>query len=106
MSTHHVEQDSLGEVRIPDSVYYGAQTRRAADNFPVSGRGLPADLIHALGMIKAAAARANAALGLLPAERSDAIARAAEEVAQGKLDDHFVVDVFQTGSLAFPGALI
>src|SRR5438874_9908544 len=98
MSTDHVERDSLGEVRVPDDVYYGAQTRRAVLNFPVSGRGLPPRLVHALGRLKAAAARANASLGLLPAEPAGAIARAAGEVAAGRLDDQFVVDVFQTGS--------
>jgi fumarate hydratase, class II len=98
MSTDHVERDSLGEVRVPDDVYYGAQTRRAVLNFPVSGRGLPPRLVHALGRLKAAAARANASLGLLPAELAGAIARAAGEVAAGRHDDQFVVDVFQTGS--------
>jgi fumarate hydratase class II len=98
MSAEHVERDSLGEVRVPDHVYYGAQTARARDNFPVSGRGLRPGLVHALGLLKAAAARANAALGLLKADLADAIARAADEVADGRFDDHFVVDVFQTGS--------
>ncbi len=98
MAKEHVEHDTHGEVHVPDHVYYGAQTQRARDNFPVSGRGIPADLVHALGMIKAAAARANAGLGLLPADRAEAIARAADEVAAGKFDDQFVVDVFQTGS--------
>src|SRR5262249_58422573 len=79
-------------------VSYGAQPQRARDNFPVSGRGIPPDLVPALGMLKAAAARANAALGLLPPDLADAVARAAEEVAAGRLDDQFVVDVFQTGS--------
>jgi fumarate hydratase class II len=98
MATHHVEQDSLGEVRVPDDAYHGAQAQRAAENSPVSGRGIPAPLIHALGLVKAAAARANAGLGLLPADRADAIARAADEVAAGQFDQHFIVDVFQTGS--------
>jgi fumarate hydratase class II len=98
MSGEHTERDSQGEVRVPDHVYYGAQTQRARDNFPVSGRGLPASVIHALGLLKAAAARVNAALGLVPSSLADAIARAADEVAAGQHDDHFVVDVFQTGS--------
>jgi fumarate hydratase, class II len=98
MPADHVERDALGEVRVPDDVYYGAQTTRARDNFPVSGRGIPADVVHALGLIKGAAARANAALGLLPATLADAIARAADEVAEGRHDGQFVVDVFQTGS--------
>lgn len=94
----HVERDSLGEVNVPEDVYYGAQTARARDNFPISGRGLPADVIHALGLLKASAARANADLGLLPHDLADAIARAADEVADGRHDDQFVVDVYQTGS--------
>jgi fumarate hydratase class II len=98
MSVEHAEHDSLGEVQVPDDVYYGAQTRRAAGNFPVSGRGIPAALIHALGMLKAAAAKANAELGLLDPNLAAAITRAADEVAAGRLDSHFVVDVFQTGS--------
>jgi fumarate hydratase class II len=98
MSAEHTERDSLGEVRVPDDVYYGAQTARARDNFPVSGRGLRPGLVSALGVVKGAAARANAALGLLPPPLADAIARAADEVADGRLDDQFVVDVFQTGS--------
>src|SRR5262245_55307936 len=98
MSADHTERDSLGEVRVPDHVYYGAQTARARDNFPVSGRGLRPALIRALGLLKSAGARANAALGLLPPPLADAIARAADEVAEGRHDEHFVVDVFQTGS--------
>jgi fumarate hydratase class II len=98
MSADRIERDSLGEVRVPDDVYYGAHTARARDNFPVSGRGLRPGLIHALGLLKGAAARANASLGLLPPPLADAIARAADEVVDGRLDDHFVVDVFQTGS--------
>jgi fumarate hydratase class II len=93
-----VERDSLGEVRVPEGVYYGAQTERARQNFPISGRGIPRDLIHSLGLIKWGAARANTSLGLLPAQLGEAIARAAEEVADGRFDDQFVVDVFQTGS--------
>ncbi|HZT80750.1 MAG TPA: class II fumarate hydratase [Gemmataceae bacterium] len=98
MPAVHTERDSLGEVAVPDDVYYGAQTARARDNFPVSSRGLPPVLIHSLGLLKAAAARANRSLGLLPADLADAIARAADEVADGRFDDQFVVDVFQTGS--------
>src|SRR5438045_7281899 len=98
MSADHVERDSVGDVRVPDGVYYGAQTQRAKDNFPVSGRGIPSELIQALGLIKAAGARTNAELGLLPTPMADAIARAADEVAEGRFDDQFVVDVFRTGS--------
>jgi fumarate hydratase class II len=85
-------------VEVPPEVYYGAQTARARQNFPVSGRGLPPQLIRSLGLLKSAAARANAGLGLLPGELADAVVRAADEVADGQLDGHFVVDVFQTGS--------
>jgi fumarate hydratase class II len=98
MAAEHAEQDSLGEVQVPDDVYYGAQTARAAQNFPVSGRGIPAALVHALGMLKAAAATTNAELGLLDSALAGAITRAADEVAAGGLDAQFVVDVFQTGS--------
>jgi fumarate hydratase class II len=98
MSAEHAERDSLGDVQVPDDVYYGPQTQRARENFPVSGRGIPAALVHALGEIKSAAARTNLALGLLPKDVADAIVVAADEVAAGTLDDQFVVDVFQTGS--------
>jgi fumarate hydratase class II len=96
--TEHVETDSLGSVRVPDDVYYGAQTERARENFPIGLRGIPPDLIHALGRIKAAAAQVNATLGLLPARLAAAVVQAAREVGDGKLDSQFVVDVFQTGS--------
>jgi len=98
MNNHHDEADSLGEVSIPDDVYYGAQSMRARLNFPISLRGLPVSLIHSLGRIKAAAAHANLALALLSEERAHAIHRAAEEVIAGLRDDQFIVDVFQTGS--------
>lgn len=93
-----VAKDSLGEVRIPANVYYGAQTQRAVENFPVSGRPLPRRLIHALGLVKQAAARVNRELGLLDERLARLIEQAAAEVAEGLLDDHFPVDVFQTGS--------
>lgn len=92
------ETDSLGAVEVPKDVYYGAQTERARGNFPMSGRGIPPLLVHALGMIKAAAARANLALGLLPGTSAEAMMRAADEVADGQFDSQFVVDLFQTGS--------
>src|SRR5205807_9364635 len=98
MAAKHVETDSLGAVQVPDDVYYGAQTQRARENFPIGLRGIPPDLIHALGRIKAAAAGVNAALGLLPARLVAAIGQAAKEVADGNFDSQFVVDVFQTGS--------
>ena len=98
MSEYRIESDSMGEVRVPAEAYYGAQTQRAHENFPVSGLRAPRRLIAALGLIKAAAAETNAALGDLDAERASAIAEAAREVEQGRHDAEFVVDVFQTGS--------
>jgi fumarate hydratase class II len=93
-----IERDSMGEMRVPANAYYGAQTARAVENFPVSGRRFPHRFIAALGYVKAAAARANVQLKLLDARRGKAIEQAALEVAEGKLDAEFVVDVFQTGS--------
>ena len=93
-----VEQDSMGKVDVPSAALYGAQTQRAVDNFRLSGMPMPARFIHALGMIKAAAARANADLGLLDGAMADAIIEAADAVAAGRHDAHFPVDVFQTGS--------
>ncbi len=89
---------SSAEANPPPDAYYGPQTVRARAMFPVSGRSLPPALIHALGMVKAEAARANRELGLLQQDVADAISQAADEVAAGRLDDQFVVDVFQTGS--------
>jgi fumarate hydratase class II len=93
-----VERDSMGEMRIPAAAYYGAQTARAVANFPLSDLRLPRRFIAALGMIKMAAARANLQLGLLDERRAAAIEQAAHEVAEGRFDAEFVVDVFQTGS--------
>jgi fumarate hydratase class II len=92
------EEDSMGRMQVPVDAYYGAQTARAVENFPISGLRLPRRFIRALGLIKKHAAGTNAALGLLPPEIARAIEQAAAEVADGGLDDHFVVDVFQTGS--------
>lgn len=92
------ERDSMGEVEVPDDALYGAQTRRAILNFPVSGWALPSGMIKAMGLIKRAAAQTNHELGKLDAERTAWIESAAEEVIGGKLDQHFPVDVFQTGS--------
>ena len=93
-----MEKDSMGEVSIPESALYGASTQRAVLNFPVSGYRFSREFIRALGLIKWAAAQANHDLGLLDAERSALIVQAAEEVVDGKLDDHFPLDIFQTGS--------
>jgi len=88
----------MGELEVPAEAYYGASTQRAVTNFPISRLRLPRRMIAALGDIKREAARVNAELGLLPAELSDAIAGAADEVSQGRFDQDFVVDIFQTGS--------
>jgi len=93
-----VETDSMGEVRVPADAYYGAQTQRAAENFPISGLRFPTSFIRALGMVKYAAALSNRELQLLDDERADKIQSAAREVMDGKLDREFVVDIFQTGS--------
>ena len=93
-----LERDSLGEVEVPDGALYGPQTARAVENFAISGRPLPGAVIAALGEIKAACAVANGALGLLGAEEARAIEQAALEVASGRHDAQFPVDVFQTGS--------
>ena len=93
-----VERDTMGEVVLPADALYGAQTQRATENFPISGEPIPADLVHAIGLVKLAAALVNRDLDLLPSDVAGAIERAAQAVAQGKLDDQFPIDVFQTGS--------
>jgi fumarate hydratase class II len=91
-------RDSLGEIEVPDGALWGASTQRAIENFPISGERLPRRFLQALGLVKEAAAAANEALGVLDAARARAIRAAAREVAEGALDAHFPVDVFQTGS--------
>jgi fumarate hydratase class II len=98
MSDTRIEKDSMGEMAVPADALYGAQTARALANFPISGLRFPRAFLRALGMIKERAARVNLELGLLDQERAMAIMEAAEEVVQGGLDDHFVLDIFQTGS--------
>ncbi|HEX8078165.1 MAG TPA: lyase family protein, partial [Chthoniobacterales bacterium] len=93
-----VEKDSMGEMAVPESALYGASTQRAVLNFPISGQRFSRSFIRALGLIKWAAAQANADLGLLDSHRTAFIVQAAEEVVEGKLDDHFPLDIFQTGS--------
>jgi fumarate hydratase class II len=93
-----VEHDSMGEVRVPAAARWRAQTQRAVENFPISGRTLEAAHIAALGQIKAAAATVNAELGVLDKDLAEAIREAALEVASGRWNDHFPIDVFQTGS--------
>ena len=97
-TTKRVERDTMGEMEVPADAYYGASTQRAVINFPVSGIRLPRRFIRAVGLIKAAAARVNRDLGLLEPDLAEAIAEAASEVADGRLDAHFPLDVFQTGS--------
>ena len=92
------ERDSMGEMEVPAKAYYGATTQRAVENFPISGLRLPLRMIRALGLIKWAAAGANAELGHLEPKLAGAVQQAALEVVEGRLDDEFVVDVFQTGS--------
>jgi len=94
----HIEKDSFGEVEIPQDALYGINTLRAIQNFPISGLKLPRSFIHALGMIKGACAKANLDLKKLDLNIAKAIMDAADSVAEGQYDDHFLVDVFQTGS--------
>jgi len=95
---YRIEKDSLGEMRVPEDALYGAQTQRAVENFPISGQRFGRGFIRALGLIKKFAAETNAELGNLEAAVADAIVRAAGEVADGKWDDEFVLDIYQTGS--------
>lgn len=98
MTEYRIEHDTMGEVRVPADALYAAQTQRAVENFPISGRGLSSHHIAALGQIKRAAAIANAELGVLEQPIAEAIVAAAEEVIAGTHDDQFPIDVFQTGS--------
>lgn len=98
MSEFRTEKDSMGEVRVPAEALWGAQTQRAVQNFPISGRPIPPRMIAAFGRVKRAAALVNRASGALEPRIADAIIKAATEVADGKLDAQFPVDVFQTGS--------
>jgi len=93
-----VERDPLGELSVPDDAYYGVQTLRAVENFPISGLKAPASLVTATVLIKQACARANTSLGRLDRSIADAIVRAADEILAGKLRDQFVVDVYQAGA--------
>ncbi|GGN20011.1 class II fumarate hydratase [Halarchaeum nitratireducens] len=95
---YRIESDSLGEMEVPADAYWGAQTQRAVENFPISGRGFQPAFVHALGAVKKAAAQANRDLGTVPEDKAEAIIAAADEVIAGEHDDQFPVDVFQTGS--------
>jgi fumarate hydratase class II len=98
MSSYRTERDSMGEMQVPADAYYGAQTARAVENFPISDLRFNRQFISALGLIKSAAAEVNHKLGLLDDKKKSLIQRAAQEVFDGKLDSQFVVDIFQTGS--------
>jgi fumarate hydratase class II len=98
MPDYRIEKDSMGEMRVPADALYAAQTQRAVKNFPVSGLTLPRAVIRALGLIKAAAAKANKDLGLMKPDMAAAIQAAANKVARGDHDRHFPIDIFQTGS--------
>ena len=95
---YRIESDTMGEVKVPADRYWGAQTERSRQNFKIGGERFPREIIRALGILKKAAALTNKDLGTLPAEKADLIVRAADEVISGKLDDHFPLVVWQTGS--------
>ena len=98
MDGFRIERDTMGEMRVPETALYGPQTQRAVENFPISGLRLPRAFIRALGVIKGAAAKTNAALGELTPRQAVALEQAAGDVAEGRYDAEFVVDIFQTGS--------
>ena len=93
-----IEHDSMGELQVPEDALWGAQTQRAVNNFPISGLTMPRQFIAALGLVKWAAAGANAELGLIKSDLAIAIQKAALAVSAGDYDEHFPIDVFQTGS--------
>src|SRR5882672_12222774 len=93
-----VERDSLGPLEVPGDAYYGVQTARAIQNFPISGERLHIEMVRAVARIKVAAARANMEVGALDRKKGDAIVQAAEEVLAGKHDKDFVVDAYQAGA--------
>ena len=97
-TSFRTEHDSMGELQVPAAALWGAQTQRAVENFPISGRPMPRGFIRALGLIKAAAAEVNAGLGLLPKGVAKAVRDAALRVADGEFDEHFPIDIYQTGS--------
>ena len=97
-ASFRTEHDSMGELQVPAAALWGAQTQRAVENFPISGRPMPRGFIRALGLVKAAAAEVNAGLGLLPKGVAKAVRDAALRVADGEFDEHFPIDIYQTGS--------
>ncbi|HKI47128.1 MAG TPA: class II fumarate hydratase [Balneolales bacterium] len=98
MTDYRIEKDSMGEIKVPAKAYYGAQTQRAVNNFPISGFGFSRPLIQALGYIKKAAAIVNRDLGLVEDTAAKYIIKVADEIIEGKLDEHFPIDIYQTGS--------
>src|SRR5580692_151570 len=98
MSNHRIEKDSMGNMEVPAEALYGASTQRAVLNFPISSIRFPREFIRALGLVKWGAAQANLELGKLDAARVKLIEEAAQEIIDGKLDQHFPLDIFQTGS--------
>ena len=95
---YRIETDSMGEIKVPAGYYYGAQTARSLVHFDIGIETMPREIIRAMGILKRASATVNAALGLLPGDKKDLIVRAADEVIAGKLDAHFPLSVWQTGS--------
>ena len=93
-----IEKDTMGEISLPDECYYGAQTQRAFDNFQISSTKIPRSMIAAIAMIKRSAAIVNNNLNFIDTKIKDAIVKACDEVIQGKFDDQFIVDIYQTGS--------
>lgn len=98
MSEFRIEKDSMGEIQVPKNAYYAAQTQRAVDNFPISGIRFSRSMIKALGIVKSSCAKVNADLNLLDKDIAAFIIKASQEVIDGQLDDHFPLDIFQTGS--------
>src|SRR5687767_4675101 len=98
MTKTRIETDTFGPIAVPADRYWGAQTQRSLENFPIGSERMPRPLIHAFGTIKRAAAEVNCELGSLDKKRADTIIKAAQEVADGKLDGHFPLVVWQTGS--------
>ena len=98
MTKYRIEKDSMGELQVPQQALYGAQTQRAVNNFPISGLIMPREFIRALGLIKESAAKVNLSLNDLPEDIAEAIIEAAQKVQTGEFDEHFPIDIFQTGS--------
>ena len=95
---YRIEHDTMGEVKVPADRYWGAQTQRSYENFKIGTQRMPAEIIHAFGILKKAAAQANLELGVLDEKRAVAIQQAADEVIDGKLNEHFPLVIYQTGS--------